>query len=188
MAQGEDNQSEVADLRSQRTAAKPNVSLNVSAGHWALVCGSARVSGKIILQRKCNNLELAEREGGRNCDSVDWRGGGCERCETECDPGQTQPHQSSSPRVPGYKTELPFPPHLSPPPATMKITLALLSLAAAASAYPMFLLEEEPMVYRAPRQMPIQDRMPGLGGRRSDDLQPAADTAYGGPPVSILLL
>ena len=68
----------------------------------------------------------------------------------------------------------------------MKITLALLSLAAAASAYPMFLLEEEPMVYRAPRQMP--DRMPALGGRRSDDLQPAADTAYGGPPVSILLL
>merc|ERR1711997_1348744 len=72
----------------------------------------------------------------------------------------------------------------SPPPATMKITLALLSLAAAASAYPMFLLEEEPVVYRAPRQMPIQDRMPGLGGRRSDDLQSAADTAYGGPPVS----
>ena len=70
----------------------------------------------------------------------------------------------------------------------MKITLALLGLAAAATAYPMFLLEEEPL-YRVPRQMP-QDRMPGLqlGGRRSDDLETAADAAYGAAPVSILLL
>merc|ERR1712038_1833246 len=74
------------------------------------------------------------------------------------------------------------PSHLSPTPATMKITLALLSLAAAATAYPMFLLEEEPL-YRVPRQLP-QDR-PQLGMRRSDqaDLQTAADAAYGAAPV-----
>ena len=66
----------------------------------------------------------------------------------------------------------------------MKITLALLSLAAAASAYPMFLLEEEPLVYRAPRQMP-QDRPFPLGQRRGDDLETAADAAYGAAPVSI---
>ena len=64
----------------------------------------------------------------------------------------------------------------------MKITLALLGLAAAATAYPMFILEEEPLV-RVARQLP-QDRPGPL--RRADDLQPAADTAYGGPPVSIL--
>ena len=69
----------------------------------------------------------------------------------------------------------------------MKITLALLSLAAAATAYPMFLLEEEPIVYRAPRQLP-QDRPSPMGMRRSDDLQTAADAAYGAAPVSILLL
>merc|ERR1711941_94518 len=63
----------------------------------------------------------------------------------------------------------------------MKITLALLGLAAAATAYPMFFLEEEPILpYRMPRQLP-QDRTGPL--RRADDLQPAADTAYGGPPV-----
>ena len=69
----------------------------------------------------------------------------------------------------------------------MKITLALLGLAAAATAYPMFLLEEEPIAYidRMPRQLP-QDRPGPL--RRADDLQPAADTAYGGPPVSIYCL
>ena len=67
----------------------------------------------------------------------------------------------------------------------MKITLALLSLAAAATAYPMFLLEEEPIVYRVPRQMP-QDRPFPLGQRRGDDLETAADTApYGAAPVSI---
>ena len=33
----------------------------------------------------------------------------------------------------------------------MKITLAILGLAAAASAYPMFLLEDEPAVYRVAR-------------------------------------
>ena len=66
----------------------------------------------------------------------------------------------------------------------MKITLALLGLAAAATAYPMFILEEEPLV-RVARQLP-QDRPGPL--RRADDLQPAADTAYGGPPVSTLLL
>merc|ERR1711881_795299 len=72
----------------------------------------------------------------------------------------------------------------SPPPTTMKVALTLLSLAAAATAYPMFLLEEEPLVYRVPRQMP-QDRMPSLqlGGRRSDDLETAADAAYGAAPV-----
>merc|ERR1711953_1330492 len=64
-------------------------------------------------------------------------------------------------------------------PANMKITLALLGLAAAATAYPMFILEEEPLV-RVARQLP-QDRPGPL--RRADDLQPAADTAYGGPPV-----
>merc|ERR1719382_1604539 len=64
----------------------------------------------------------------------------------------------------------------------MKITLALLSLAAAATAYPMFFLEEEPL-YRVPRQHP-QDR-PQLGMRRSEqaDLQTAADAAYGAAPV-----
>ena len=68
----------------------------------------------------------------------------------------------------------------------MKITLALLGLAAAATAYPMFFLEEEPVFpYRMPRQLP-QDRTGPL--RRADDLQPAADTAYGGPPVSIYCL
>ena len=68
----------------------------------------------------------------------------------------------------------------------MKITLALLGLAAAATAYPMFILEEEPVFpYRMPRQLP-QDRTGPL--RRADDLQPAADTAYGGPPVSIYCL
>ena len=67
----------------------------------------------------------------------------------------------------------------------MKITLALLSLAAAATAYPMFFLEEEP--YRAPRQLP-QDR-PQMGMRRSDqaDLQTAADAAYGAAPVSTIV-
>merc|ERR1712154_584235 len=69
----------------------------------------------------------------------------------------------------------------SPPPATMKIALALLSLAAAATAYPIFLLEEEPL-YRVPRQLP-QDRLNPLGQRRADDLQPAADAAYGAAPV-----
>merc|ERR1712014_171739 len=64
-------------------------------------------------------------------------------------------------------------------PANMKITLALLGPAAAATAYPMFILEEEPLV-RVARQLP-QDRPGPL--RRADDLQPAADTAYGGPPV-----
>merc|ERR1712241_510752 len=68
----------------------------------------------------------------------------------------------------------------SPTPTTMKITLALLSLAAAATAYPMFFLEEEP--YRVPRQLP-QDRPLIAGGRRSDDLQTAADAAYGAAPV-----
>merc|ERR1711994_48077 len=70
----------------------------------------------------------------------------------------------------------------SPTPDTMKITLALLSLAAAATAYPMFFLEEESL-YRVPRQLP-QDR-PQLGMRRSDqaDLQTAADAAYGAAPV-----
>merc|ERR1719510_836320 len=72
--------------------------------------------------------------------------------------------------------------HHQPPPATtMKITLALLGLAAAATAYPMFFLEEEPLL-RVPRQLP-QDRLNPLGQRRADDLQSAADTAYGGPPV-----
>merc|ERR1712228_457432 len=67
-------------------------------------------------------------------------------------------------------------PHLD-----MKITLALLGLAAAASAYPMFLLEEEP--YRVARQM---DNFPQAPIRRDSleaDLQTAADTAYGGAPV-----
>ena len=66
----------------------------------------------------------------------------------------------------------------------MKITLALLGLAAAATAYPMFILEEEPLV-RLPHQLP-QDRTRPL--RPADDLQVAADTAYGGPPVSIYCL
>merc|ERR1711936_355038 len=70
----------------------------------------------------------------------------------------------------------------SPPPTTMKITLALLSLAAAATAYPMFLLEEEPIVYRVPRQLP-QDRPFPMGQRRGDDLETAADAAYGAAPV-----
>ena len=67
----------------------------------------------------------------------------------------------------------------------MKITLALLSLAAAATAYPMFFLEEEP--YRVPRQLPQDRPLPIAGGRRSDDLQTAADAAYGAAPVSRLL-
>ena len=65
----------------------------------------------------------------------------------------------------------------------MKITLALLSLAAAATAYPMFFLEEEPL-YRVPRQLPQEARPLIVGGRRSDDLQTAADAAYGAAPVS----
>merc|ERR1719510_2175000 len=68
--------------------------------------------------------------------------------------------------------------HQTPPATTMKITLALLGLAAAATAYPMFILEEEPLV-RVPRQ--LQDRPLPL--RRADDLQPAADAAYGAAPV-----
>ena len=61
----------------------------------------------------------------------------------------------------------------------MKITLAILGLAAAASAYPMFFLEEEPL-YRVPRQLG-PDRAPI---RRGDDLDTAADAAYGAAPVS----
>merc|ERR1719412_2808062 len=65
----------------------------------------------------------------------------------------------------------------------MKITLALLSLAAAATAYPMFFLEEEPL-YRVPRQLPPRQLPQDIaGGRRSDDLQTAADAAYGAAPV-----
>merc|ERR1719510_2552496 len=71
--------------------------------------------------------------------------------------------------------------HQTPPATTMKITLALLGLAAAATAYPMFILEEEPLL-RVPRQMP-QDRLNPLGQRRADDLLPAADAAYGAAPV-----
>merc|ERR1711953_1082266 len=72
----------------------------------------------------------------------------------------------------------------SPTPTTMKITLALLSLAAAATAYPMFFLEEEPL-YRVPRQLPQERPQLGMGMRRSDqaDLQTAADAAYGAAPV-----
>ena len=62
----------------------------------------------------------------------------------------------------------------------MKITLAILGLAAAASAYPMFFLEEEPL-YRVPRQLG-PDRAPIR--RDTDDLQTAADAAYGAAPVS----
>ena len=57
----------------------------------------------------------------------------------------------------------------------MKITLAILGLAAAASAYPMFFLEEEPL-YRVPRQLGPD--------RPTDDLDTAADAAYGAAPVS----
>merc|ERR1719517_199054 len=66
----------------------------------------------------------------------------------------------------------------------MKIALALLSLAAAATAYPMFLLEEEPL-YRVPRQLPElpRDRPYPMGQRRGDDLETAADAAYGAAPV-----
>ena len=69
----------------------------------------------------------------------------------------------------------------------MKITLAILGLAAAASAYPMFLLEEEP-VYRVARQIQLGPDAALRPPRRSnnDDLETAADTAYGGAPVSFV--
>merc|ERR1712117_428920 len=68
----------------------------------------------------------------------------------------------------------------------MKITLALLGLAAAASAYPMFLLEEEPpseVLFRQARQMADFPRAPIRRDSQEADLQTAADTAYGGAPV-----
>ena len=73
--------------------------------------------------------------------------------------------------------------HLSPSPTTMKITLALLSLAAAATAYPMFLLKEEPPLDRVPRQIPQE--IPNPREYNRDDLATAADKIYHGPPVSI---
>ena len=68
----------------------------------------------------------------------------------------------------------------------MKITLAILGLAAAASAYPMFLLEEEP-VYRVARQLGPDAVGPQRAPERFvNDLATAADTAYGGAPVSFV--
>ena len=69
----------------------------------------------------------------------------------------------------------------------MKITLAILGLAAAASAYPMFLLEEEP-VYRVARQLGPDAVGPQRAHERfvREDLATAADTAYGGAPVSFV--
>ena len=73
----------------------------------------------------------------------------------------------------------------------MKITLAILGLAAAASAYPMFLLEEEPVYSpgaRVARQIQLGPDAALRPPRRSnnDDLETAADTAYGGAPVSFV--
>ena len=71
----------------------------------------------------------------------------------------------------------------------MKITLALLGLAAAASAYPMFLLEEEPsskVLFRQARQMYNFPQAPTIRDRLEDDLQTAADAVYGGAAVSFI--
>ena len=63
----------------------------------------------------------------------------------------------------------------------MKITLALLCLTAAVTSNTLFSLEQP--LYRAARQVPPQD-----GRRPEHNLHTAADTAYGGAPVSTYLL
>ena len=65
----------------------------------------------------------------------------------------------------------------------MKVYIALACVVAAASAYPMFLLEEEPEYVRVPRQVLEPDFAPvrpRIGNRRQGlDQDTAADTPYG---------
>ena len=67
----------------------------------------------------------------------------------------------------------------------MKVFIALACVVAAATALPMFLLEEEPEYVRVPRQVlepdfaPVRPLRPIGNRRQSLDQDTAADTPYG---------